>query len=560
MSPTPPQTYIIYSQVTNIPVTEEAFLKRLKIFSSTSLLRVCSALNMILTQWADGYDDEGHARLVRSFFPPSLATLLLVMKRPVFHRHQLLFVAQQALLHCEVKHETPATLPNIKEAGTMMLMASELIARPTSRQLASSQELARRICSVLPDMETNGPTTYSWKMARSIAMCTRFADQFRGAKHYFDIRSLFREATGIDLDAFYALLFGCFSRFLKLDEIKKSMNLLDYCITGDFFRKCTAIDTEELNRFFAYVSNDASGFASEVQTKHPHYNDLTILRNKPLFADNEQYFPLDLSLLADKMESGVFWSVHNSLPDNKRGSLHQFWGDVFEQYICWLVESSVDGRVNRFIRSPRYAKRLNEEVCDIIVISDRSAVLIECKGSTFSAEGKYGGDPQKLDAELKKKFVHSETSRKGVRQLGDSIQNLFGKNSQDEVYDLNLSNIDTVIPILLTRDDIGAAFNVSAYLNLHFQEAIREMEFTRAVSPLCAVSACDVERLAPYLRQLSLAEIFLGRIKGDKDLIFPLWSDGNSLLTNLDRLPSQLLIDEIERLGQICISRLGLQE
>lgn len=40
MSPNIPTTYLIYSNVTGIPATEEEFVKRLKRFSSSALLRV----------------------------------------------------------------------------------------------------------------------------------------------------------------------------------------------------------------------------------------------------------------------------------------------------------------------------------------------------------------------------------------------------------------------------------------------------------------------------------------------------------------------------------------
>ena len=163
MSPNIPQTYIIYSNVTGKPATEVEFIERLKHFSSSALLRVCSVLNMVLTQWVDGYDEDSHARLVRTFFHPTLANALLATGRPVFHRHQLLFVAQEALRHCEATHESPVTLPEAKEAGILLLMASELLASPPLRRSVASEELARRISSILPDMETNGPSTYHRK-------------------------------------------------------------------------------------------------------------------------------------------------------------------------------------------------------------------------------------------------------------------------------------------------------------------------------------------------------------------------------------------------------------
>jgi hypothetical protein len=554
-----PQTYIIYREVTGKPVTNVEFISRLKQFSSSALLRVCSVLNMVLTQWAEGYDEKSHARLVRTFFHPSLADALLAAARPVFHRHQLLFVAQEALRYCDVTHQSPVTLLEATEAGSLLLMASELLASLPLKRPIVSEELARRISSILPDTETNGPSTYPRKMARSLAMSTRFADQLQGNKNHFDMRRLFREATQLDLETFYALLFGCFSRFLDLEKIKASLNLTDYAIGRDYFRMCASIAPEDLESFFAYMSADAANLSGDVRTRNPHRNEFTILRNKPLFDDGGLYRPLDLSMLADKMESGVFWSVNGQIAPEKRDQFHAFWGEVFERYVSWLLGSCVDGAVNKFFPNPHYLKK-DIEACDGIILSGTSAILVEYKGSTLTANGKYGGDASVLDAELKKKFVGTEAARKGVRQLADAIRKLFGKEVHDQLSGIDLTKTENVIPVLLTRDDIGSAFNSSAYLNYHFQELVRGTDFTRTISPLNALSVDDFERLAPYLVDVSLGDILMARLNGDKDLIYPLWLGDNAVLSKLEPRPSALLKAEIETLGEICRVRLGLPD
>jgi hypothetical protein len=257
------------------------------------------------------------------------------------------------------------------------------------------------------------------------------------------------------------------------------------------------------------------------------------------------------------MESGVFWSVHNRLDDKKRDKFHQFWGEVFERYILWLLEVSIGAKVNRLFPNPRYSRRDGDEVCDALILSEKCAVFIECKGSTFTAKGKYGGDPTVLDAELKKKFVGTDSGRKGVRQLVDAIQNLFSKDASDSVAGVNLEGIETIIPVLLTRDDIGSAFNSSAYLNFHFQELSRGIELARTVSPLCALSANDLECFAPYLVDVALSDALLAPFKADKDLTFPFWNPDNTILGNLHERPSPILNEEIKNLGDLCMSRLA---
>lgn len=555
-----PQTYWIFKEVMGGRATYGDFVRRLKQFPRSTLLRVCSVFNIVLTQWADGYDVEYHARLVRLCFSAPDAAALLAVPRPVFHRHQLLFVAQEALRHCTEENKKMVTKPPWGRVGLLLLIASELLAVPKAKGETASEELARKISSVLADIETNGPSTYQRKMARTIAMCTRFADELRGSKNFFDIRELFRKANGIELETFYALLFGCFSRFMDLKQIKDSQNLSDFAVSPEFFRTCHAIKADELTNFFEYVSADSAAYAREVRDRKPHHNEFTVLRNRPLFADNGLYRPLDLSLLADKMESGVFWSVNGKLGSEKREHFHQFWGDVFELYARWLIGSSVDGTINKFYPDPRYSERPDDQVCDALVISGRSAVFIECKGSTFTANGKYGGDPKVLDLELKTKLVGTPSKRKGVWQLVDAIENLYRRDSPDSIDGVNVRDVDAVFAVVLTRDDIGSAYNISAYLNLHFQELIKNRDTLCPIMPLSCISADDVERLTPYLSDVSLGDILSARISGDSSLVFPLWYGDNTVLEGLQDRPATLLNADINRMEKMCEVQLGLQD
>lgn len=555
-----PETYVIFRDVSRTPANDAEFIVRLKRFSRSTLLRVCSALNIVLDQWEEGYDKNSHKKLVHSFFSQQLALQLLAIGRPVFHRHQLLFVAQEGLRHCDDSPQALIGGPDWGGIGILMLMASELLAKPRQTAPSKSEELARKVSSVLPDMETNGPSTYYRKMARSLAMCTRLVHQLRQSKNFFDIGTLFREANGIELETFYALLFGCLSRFVNLKEIKASPHLEEFGIAVSHFKKCTAITSNDLRNFFEITAADADRYAAEVRQRNPHRNEFTVLRNRPLFADNGIYRPLDLSLLADKMETGIFWSVNSQVVAQRREQFHQFWGEVFELYARWLFDSCMDGKVNKFYPDPRYAARPHEQVCDAIVLSNRIAILIEFKGSTFTANGKYGGDPHVFDEELKKKLVGTQQSPKGVRQLVNALKKIWMTDDPAAILGVDMRDIDTVCPVVLTRDDIGSAYNMSAYLNFHFQELVKGSPAIRHVTPLSCLSADDIERLTPYLCDTSLSEIILARIAGDKDLIYPLWYGENTVLGGLTNRPAIFLNSEIEKLIEMCQVRLGLKE
>lgn len=123
-----------------------------------------------------------------------------------------------------------------------------------------------------------------------------------------------------------------------------------------------------------------------------------------------------------------------------------------------------------------------------------------------------------------------------------------------------MHEIDNVFPVVLTRDDIGSAFNSNAYLNFHFQELIKTSEAVRPVMPLCCISADDLERLTPYLNDVPLGEVLSARITGDSSLVFPLWYGENKVLSGLQERPATLLNSEVEKMVDICAARLGLKD
>jgi hypothetical protein len=226
--------------------------------------------------------------------------------------------------------------------GVVLLMASDLLNTTFPAGATTSEELARKICRLLPDMEANGLQSYQNKIARSYAITSRFIEQFRDKPTFIDVPKIFEETTGVPLETYQALLFGSISRFAKLDDLKGSRNPADFAVPESWFRQ-TSVPAETAKRFFDYVSADSETYAKGVAAKQPSANDFTIFRDKPMFVESGNYFPLDLALLAEKFESGPFWRVHSQLEPGKRENFHSFWGTVFEAYVNWVMNSSVNG-------------------------------------------------------------------------------------------------------------------------------------------------------------------------------------------------------------------------
>ena len=107
---------------------------------------------------------------------------------------------------------------------------------------------------------------------------------------------------------------------------------------------------------------------------------------------------------------------------------------MFEKYVNELMRQACDGTKSTFFPDPRPASDPNTQLCDGIVVSGDSIVLMEYKSSMFRADSKYSGDYQALAGEIEKKFVHDKEAdqRKGVWQLAEAVKRIFKDDARPQ--------------------------------------------------------------------------------------------------------------------------------
>jgi len=516
-----------------------------------NLVAICSVFNTRLTKWTGEYNWDFHTQMARESFPPSLANGILATRRLAFHRHQLLFVIQEALRLCPIV-DRPIDEPDLAALGTMLLMASDHLDSPIPERVDTPEAAIQVISSVIPTIEANGLNNYLMKMARSHLMLTRFIEPLRTKSNFFDVEVLFKGATGLPLDVHEALLVGLLSRFSNLNKIQTSNDPKDFVIPATWFQS-TSIPVEQLELFLSAVAATPEDLAAKVRQKSPRPNDFTLLKDRPLLRAKDQWLPIDMAFLAEKSESGSFWRIHNdALKTNfEREGFHSFWGGVFEAYMNWLLHESCKGRANRPNPDPRYEKNPDEQVCDNIVLCGREAVLIESKGSTFSAAGKYGENVAIFKKEIEEKLVGSKDRPKGVTQLVRAAENLCAFDNSLSIPGLDLRDVTTLYPLVITRDDIGSAFGFNAYLNQRFQDLRSKSTTWRTITPLFCLSADDVETISPYLSDTPLSAILRARYRGDKRLMAPMAMTRNKVLEQRGQRTPAILLDAIREAARL---------
>jgi hypothetical protein len=527
-------TYFTYSEVAGVArTTIEEFRTELGKFSRGSVIYACSVINSILKDWQGHWNNEAHDELVKNSFPPEIANVLIAAlhdpKRPrgLYHRQQLLFVSKEAISVCaESGGRDPIALPYWGGLGMVLLMANDLLPKRLTHPAPTAQQMVSVLSEFIPIAEASGFYKPINKIVRSHLMLSRF---FPGGSR--EIRAIFHNALHIPLEEYLALCFATLVRYYDMNLEKYKTNPGDFLLTRSWYRTIS-LPQETVDLFLKDIAASADELQAFLRSRNSGVNDFTCFKNKPIFRDGETFFVTDPAFLTEKAEAGTFWRISNALPREERLLFHGAWGIAFERYINWILSESVDGVSNKVYPNPKFSDN-GEEVCDAVVVCDDSAIFIESKGATFTAEAKYGHDPATLAKEIEEKLIRTPEQKKGVSQLAAQIELVFNRKSGRRIDGLDLARINKVFPLLVTRDDIGAALVMNAYLASKFRESFNRKAVSATVTPLFSLSAQDVEMICGYLRDTSLAALLEERYRNDRGLLSTFWAVDNGIVEGI---------------------------
>jgi hypothetical protein len=476
---------------------------------------LCAAISFSLDFVVGLHTEETHRSWVRRLFPPPEAEWILKNNANVFHRHQLLFLMQEAAQFCPEIGDAPGTELPLREIGELFLMASDQINTPISELSEAGNPSLRLIRMLLPSNEANLFTNAFQKMGRAHLIVTQIAELRRPEKAFFDIRDLFQQATGIPYEIFEALMVAVFTRLVNVPEALKDAT--KFGIDEAYFASLSLPQTQ-IERFFALVSATPNEFHTSLTAENPRPNDFRVIREKPLLKVNNRYFPLDAHIGFEKFDSAVYWNILSILPESKKRQFAAFWGGIFEDYVIWLLEKTANSQLNRIIQNPRYSDNADQQVCDVIVQCGRVAIFVEIKGNTITAEAKYSGDLNSLKGDLERKWVGESDKKRGVTQLVPAIKATCSDEAPRCIDGIDMRSISTVIPLIVTRDEFGGYMGVNTYLNDRFEAILGKVRYRKSVTSLICICADSLEKLSPYLHDTRLSDLLSVRLRGDKKL------------------------------------------
>jgi hypothetical protein len=551
------ETYLRYGDVFGNASALDEFRALLKTLDLRLVLRVFAAINVICSRRGLPEQRSTQLKLIGELFEPRLAERIARTDLDVFHRRQCLYVLREAMRFCPDVPDVQATPELLHKIGLMGLMANDHASAKTPWGLTEIDALLALICDFVPVSEANEMKFDFASVARVHKVINDLAPGRANDSGYFDVAVLFENATGLRLRVFEALMLAIIPRILKsaLDLVMRST---DYGVHLGFFQQ-TSLELPQRDAFFALLSRTAEQFRARIAGTDPLLGNFTLIRDTPFLAGPDRLVPLDTTSCMEKFETAVFWSIHNKLPDERKHNFASFWAKLFEDYIAWILQNSVDQNLNKYYSRPRYLMGNHEEVCDGIIICGTTAIFIECKGGLIRGDAKYADDPAKLASEIEKKYVKP----KGVFQLARAIGSALDKDSRPEIGGVDLDGIRTVSPLLITRDDLGDGFFVNTYLNRRFADAKRETGLSSQISPvycgpLHCISVDVIEKLSPYLCDTPFADILSQRYIADPRLGAPFFLKANTALSmkGPDRVPT-LLRDINDELREIVADFVG---
>jgi len=531
-------------------------------YSRESVIYVCSASALLLRIWTRGrFDIVQHDSLVQSFFNPVMASSLIAISRMpepqfVFHRRQLLLLMKLAILHCPEEGVDLVRQP--PEFGEALLMANDRFHFALGG-VTAQEKLLNTLTDFVPVVEFSGMRLEN-EIARAFLMLSKIAQELGNHVEFIDVAGAFSTLSGVPLLDYFALWFGLFSKFMAVDLPTLQKNWLELYIRPDFYRT-TKISPETAERFLSELTASPEHLRDSFSSLDYGANDFTVFRDKPLVGEVNGAVPTDMFFVLEKIQSGPYWRVNDS--SRRAGNrLRRFWGAVFEEYVKRIFVESCNPKINFYLHTPRYAGRVLDEVCDGLLLSDETAILLEYKSSMFRAESKYGGQPTLLQAEIKQKLIQNEESRpKGVGQLAKAVKNLFKGRRRESIEQVDLSGVKYVFPVLVTLDSIGRTPMLSRFLNEYFLSGLDEQDCGDPyIFPVVSVYIEDLEVLSAYLRELPFAQILQNWIQNDPKLISTIMAVENPRIAALGPRHSGLLDSAFDECYAAIMERLGLQD
>lgn len=307
------------------------------------------------------------------------------------------------------------------------------------------------------------------------------------------------EIDGILLYQFAALVFGLFAYARSPQaQVRVLFNPKEiFAQTGlpqgllEQFLEARARTLDEFRSVFSKgtVVSQAT-FSDELKRRPFLIESLNVFRKYPLLKlDSERVLMLDVQFVVELLTSGVYWSIHDTLPEGKRETFKQLWGRMFELYTVDLLAQFYPPMSGMLSPDVDYG---NGQI-DALIDFGAYVLVIEIKSSLLTEPAKRNADKKTFLADFRRKFIENERGKpKAIKQLSAACRAILA----GEIKTAKTGEPPIVYPIFVSDEPAVEATFMNAFFNEEFQkEGIADAR----VMPLTVMSIDELEQALCYV-------------------------------------------------------------
>jgi len=511
--------WLPWSELNGSPrLTIEEFRDSLRTFPRSAILIACARFSAIFKFGPEANTVASQENI--EYWIPHLIRPDLVNRamqaakdgRPVFFQGQLRFLAAEAMRLDPAPPEDGSYVPDIA-LGALLLGAGELLYEKHESNLSDDLDvMANLVADFLPTFEIGSITDPFMLFLRFYIYLKVIIPRLPASRKKFDVEAEFEPVFGFPLKLYYQFVYAFTVHAMNERTNLKLGDVPEAGLSISWFNK-TVLTPEQISAMFDTVCCSLSDLP-DTKTVHG-YADFEYLKDHPYLRISDKVYDVDYEYAVAKLESGALWRVAMSMTKNRRLEYFSFWGEVFEEYVNWIFETYADKGKNTSYPSPHFLNMKDSKpICDLIVLCGSTAVLIEAKAATCAASVRYSGDYKLIRDYMDKRFVEGTDRPVGVSQLLKAIDKIgtLPKESLPEW----LRSVKKVIPVIITKDDIGSSWMTNAYLNVRFQEKLNRLKYKRIkITPLVSMNVSSLERAVSAMREMPFSDVMEDRIQED---------------------------------------------
>ncbi len=467
------------------------------------LLAICANVNSRLME-AGASNSEFHSRLENDLSTADLRAALHEARRDrrsdlsvIFTRRNLLLTAKLVLgLHLSGDDEFDQ-----RQFGMLALRLNDFLERPNRTRALTDEEIA---IDSLTSWTLHNSADLWMDIARADLIMEEFFtsddEQIRSSRARLELSQ--EPFDGMPLMKYRRLVFLTYHLMRTAVEKGEAPILSIEAPLPEYVG-----GTKGVNEFLSRRSIPIDGFEDPVfgsawsQERFSHLlmtpsflNDLRWLRQKPFIklGDN-RYLLLDLRIAVERMTSGLYWTIFDSLQSADRLLFSSAWGRAYERYVQCLLEAFYPQQSflsKQLQTNVPFSRPAGGGEIDALLDFGSYVLVIEVKSASLPLDVRDARDRAIFDRWVAERLMKGSATKRGAFvQLSEGCMAVVDGLLPGEVP-------EKIFPVLVSDEAAFASFGVNRMLHVKFQDNFPS-GLPSPIRPLTILTTSELEEILP---------------------------------------------------------------